>query len=164
MSRDLGEIQCMSMEDDENSHDDTNDDLEVNTANDDAKPNVLQLMKCSWNRIYGTDRVSFFSSELVFFHISRIWEHHSVMTVGRLKYPTDTFFRKYFLKNQTQVRVIKKALEDSGPLTDTIDLDGIKAKMSSYTTIDDYLADIDDFIAKCKVRFKGEFFVCDYLF
>lgn len=44
------------------------------------------------------------------------------------------------------------------PLVDTIDLDGIAAKMPSYTTIDDYLADVDAFIANCEIRFESEYF------
>ena len=55
----------MSMENDEHLHDDTSNDLEENAADVDAKPNVLRLMKHSWNRIYATDKVSF-STEWVF--------------------------------------------------------------------------------------------------
>ncbi|XP_055306189.1 uncharacterized protein LOC129570556 [Sitodiplosis mosellana] len=93
------------MENGENLHDD-NDQLEENTT--ESKPNVLHLLKYSWDRINRMERV----------------------------------------------KSLRKVLNES-PLVDTVDLDGITAKMSSYTTLNEYLADIQGFVHSCSVRFAG---------
>lgn len=56
-----------------------------------------------------------------------------------------------------------KKLNASEPLTNTIGLDGISAKMDSYSTLDEYLADIDQMIQSYTVRFSSECPLLDFL-